>query len=63
MLSKLQQEFYALVVAGVQEDGLVTEIMDSPEKLAAYYADLRKDISTMDAVDLRKNIKLWKELA
>lgn len=52
MLSKLQQEFFDLVLAGFE-----TDHSEDEEFLAA----LEKDISGMNAAELRHNIKVWKE--
>ena len=61
-LSKLQQELFDLMKAELV-DGDLAEYMPgfSKDNMDAFLEDLRKDISTMDAVDLRRNIRLWKE--
>ena len=59
-LSKLQQELFYLMetwieknwnfVPGLTEDGIDT-----------FLEDLKDDLKTMDAIDLRQNIKIWKD--
>ena len=63
VLSPLQEEFFKLVVEGIEADPVTMEIITTEEEWDAYIKALRKDISTMDAIDLRKNIKIWKETA
>ena len=59
-MTKLQQQLFDLMSDWTRENwsfvpGLREEGVD------AYLEDLKKDICTMDAIDLRRNIKLWKE--
>ena len=62
VLSKLQQELFDLMKAELVDGDLVEFIPGfSKDNMDALLEDLRKDISTMDAVDLRRNIRLWKE--
>lgn len=54
VLSKLQQEFYDLVAKD-----MVDEI--GPDELEDLLEDLKKDIKTMNAAELRHNIKVWRD--
>jgi hypothetical protein len=60
-LSKLQQELFDLMVKAIEEDFQCYTDCDSPEELESWFEDLAKDISSMNAIDLRQNIKVWKE--
>ena len=61
-LSVLQQELYDLMKKDLLESDLPKFIPDfEDEHMEAFLADLEKDISTMDAIDLRRNIKIWRE--
>ena len=61
VLSKLQQEFYDLVIEGAEED--IKALLDDSDwsSWEKYCEALKKDISGMNAAELRRNIKLWKE--
>lgn len=61
VLSKLQQELFDLMVDAIDSDPIVYAQCDSPEELERFFADLKKDISGMNAAELRQNIKIWKE--
>lgn len=58
MLSKLQKEFYDLVKKDL-ETGLIEFVPGVT--LESFLEDLEKDISGMNAAELRHNIKVWKE--
>ena len=61
-LSPLQQKFYELMKHDMLNSDLPSFIPGFDEdNMKAFLADLKKDISTMDAVDLRRNIKALKE--
>lgn len=60
-LSKLQKEFYDMLVADAEADPKFYTDCDSPEELEQFYQDLAKDIKSMNAAELRHNIKVWKD--
>lgn len=60
-LSKLQQEFYNLVIDFVENDPDTLASIEAEEDWDSYVKGLKKDIKTMNAAELRHNIKLWKE--
>ena len=61
MLSKLQQELFDLVIAFVENDADTIAAIESEDTWENYIRGLKKDISGMNAAELRHNIKLWKE--
>ena len=62
MLSKLQQELFDLVADFVYNDGETYDAcMVGYETWEDYLADLAENIASMNAAELRHNIKVWKE--
>lgn len=59
-MKKLQQELFDLIEAWVRKDWSFIAGL-SEENIDAYLEDLKKDIVGMNAVELRQNIKEWKE--
>lgn len=62
MLSILQRELFDLMKDQLTSGGLgeYVEGVDS-SNIDAFLAELEKDVSTMNASELRHNIKVWKE--
>ena len=61
MLSKFQQELFDIMVDVIDSDPICYAGVDSPEELERFFDGLKKDISGMNAAELRQNIKIWKE--
>jgi hypothetical protein len=56
-LSKLQQKLFDTMIANDDFDLILAELENADE----YIEQVRHDISTMDAIELRANIKVWEE--
>ena len=61
VLTKLQQEFFDLVLDFVENDPSTMSAIENEEDWTSYIAGLKKDISGMNAAELRQNIKVWKD--
>ena len=61
-LSVLQQKLYSLIVDDATSDPVLSEIMDSAEEWESYLSDLAKDISKLNAAELRHNIKVFEDV-
>lgn len=60
-LSPLQQQFYDLVVAFIENDAATMARIENEQDYSSYLEGLRRDISSMNAAELRQNIKVWKD--
>jgi len=56
-LTKLQQEFFDLLCDDVD----VVSVFETEEEILAWQEALVADIRTMNAAELRHNLKVWKE--
>lgn len=61
MMTKLQQELYDLILVGIQDDPLVMNQFDTDDTWEVYCRTLEADIKTMNAAELRHNIKVFKD--
>lgn len=60
-LGKLQQEFFDLVIHFVENDPSTLAVIETEQEWDSYVEALKKDISGMNAAELRHNIKIWRE--
>lgn len=60
-LTKLQEELFVLVADFVYNDGQTYEECTKDCTWEEYCEALKKNIKTMNAAELRHNIKLWKD--
>ena len=59
-MTKLQQQLFDLMSDWTRENWSFVPGL-SKEGIDSYLEDLKKDICKMNAIDLRRNIKIWKE--
>ena len=60
-LSKLQQKLFDTMMDSTDFYLMLSEMRNDGEDVEKYVEEIRQDISTMDVVELRANIKVWEE--